>query len=135
MNPNAATKAAAGLHVGLVAAAAYWTMRINNSVSLGDISTKEIAAIAGIAALPVLSAGIGLRLARGSAAKWLLAVGQTLALIAFAATFVTVLESTEAMAPLLFVLVSIWMAAALAVLLIVVWLVGRSARRASSSRS
>ncbi len=119
------TKIAAGLHVGLVGAAVYYTMRFNNNVGLSEISAKELAAMVGIALLPVLSAGIGLRLARTDAARWLLMIGQITALVLFAATFVAVLRSPEPMAPFLFLLVSLWLAAGLSILLLGVWLVGR----------
>lgn len=125
MDAARVTTIAAGLHVGLVAAAVYYTTRINNVVSLSEISAKELAAMGGIALLPVLSAWIGLRLARTDTARWLMAIGQTTALFLFAATFVAVLRSAEPMAPLLFFLVSLWLAAGLSILLFVVWLAGR----------
>lgn len=62
MDAARVTTIAAGLHVGLVAAAAYYTTRINNDVGLTDISAKELAGMGGMALLPVLSAWIGLRL-------------------------------------------------------------------------
>lgn len=119
------TTIAAGLHVSLVGAAVYYTTQINNDVRLSEISAKELAAMGGIALLPVLSAWIGLRLARTGAARWLMAIGQTTALLLFAATFVFVLRSGEPMAPLMFLLVSLWLAAGLTIWLFVVWLVGR----------
>lgn len=125
MDAARVTTIAAGLHVGLIAAAAYYTTRINNDVGLTDISAKELAGMGGMALLPVLSAWIGLRLARTRAARWLMAIGQATALVLFAATFVAVLRSSEPMAPLLFLLVSLWLAAGLSILLFVVWLVGR----------
>jgi hypothetical protein len=82
----------------------------------------------GMALLPVLSAWIGLWLARGDAAGRLLAAGQTAALLAFAGTFVMVLNSVEPMAPLLLFLVSLWLVGGLLVLLLAVWLVARRAR-------
>jgi hypothetical protein len=100
-------------------------MRVNNHAMLSEISAKELSAICGMALLPVLSAWIGLRLARSNAARWLLAIGQIAALSLFAATFVLVLRSVEPMAPLLFLLVSMWLAVGLLVLLFFVWLVGR----------
>lgn len=118
------TTIAAGLHVGLVGAAVYYTTRINNDVGLTEIPAKELVAMGGIALLPVLSAWIGLRLARAGAARCLMAIGQTTALLLFAATFVFVLRSAEPMAPLMFLLVSLWLAAGLAILLFAVWLVG-----------
>jgi hypothetical protein len=125
MHPSRITTIAAALHVGLVGAAAYYTMRVNNHAMLSEISAKELSAICGMALLPVLSAWIGLRLARSNAARWLLAIGQIAALSLFAATFVLVLRSVEPMAPLLFLLVSMWLAVGLLVLLFFVWLVGR----------
>lgn len=125
MDAARVTIIAAGLHVGLVGAAAYYTTRINNVVGLSEISAKEFAVMGGIALLPVLSAWIGLRLARTDAARWLMAIGQTAALLLFAATFVFVLRSGEPMAPLLFLLVSLWLAAGFAIVLLAVWLVGR----------
>lgn len=128
MNFTRITKTAAGLHLGLVMAAAYYTLRINNHVELAETSFRDVAVMAGMALLPVLSAWIGLRLARGNTAEWLLAIGQTIALLAFAGTFGVVVRSVEPMAPLLLFLVSIWLAAGLAVLLLAVWIVGRRAR-------
>ncbi|MDQ8700126.1 hypothetical protein [Hyphomicrobium sp. LHD-15] len=125
MHPNRITKIAAALHVGLVGAAAYYTTRVNNHATLSEISAKELTAICGMALLPVLSAWIGLQLARSSASRWLLAIGQVAALSLFAATFVLVLRSVEPMAPLLLFLVSLWLAVGLLVLLFVVWIVGR----------
>lgn len=119
------TKLAATVHFGLAAAAIYYTVRVNNHADLSAISAKEFLAICGVALLPALSAWVGLALARTSASRLLVAVGQTVALGLFAATFVMVLHSVEPMAPLLFLLVSIWLAGGLAVWLAVVWLVGR----------
>lgn len=126
MQPNDITRIAAGLHVALVAAAIYYALRINNHAELSEISIKEMSVMSGMVLLPILSAWIGLRLAHTPPARWLMAIGQTLALVLFAATFVMVLNSVEPMAPLLFVLVSLWIAVGLAVLLLLVWLTGRS---------
>ena len=128
MAPARIATTAAGLHVLLVGAAVYYTTRVNNDVALSEISARELAVMCGMALLPVMSAWIGLRLARSGVALWLLAIGQTVALALFAATFVSVLRSAEGMAPLLFLLVSMWLAAGLAVLLIVLWLAGRRGR-------
>lgn len=128
MGPARIATAAAGLHILLVGAAVYYTTRVNNDVALSEISARELAVMCGMALLPVMSAWIGLRLARSGVALWLLAIGQTVALVLFAATFVSVLRSAEGMAPLLFLLVSMWLAAGLAVLLIVLWLAGRRGR-------
>ena len=128
MAPARIATTAAGLHVLLVGAAVYYTTRVNNDVALSEISARELAVMCGMALLPVMSAWIGLRLARSGVALWLLAIGQTVALVLFAATFVSVLRSAEGMATLLFLLVSMWLAAGLAVLLIVVWLAGRRGR-------
>lgn len=128
MGPAWIATTAAGLHVLLVGAAVYYTKRVNNDVALSEISARELAVMCGMALLPVMSAWMGLRLARSGVALWLLAIGQTVALVLFAATFVSVLRSAEGMAPLLFLLVSMWLAAGLAVLLIVVWLAGRRGR-------
>ncbi len=116
------------MHVALAVAAIYYALRINNHANLSEISAKELSVMSGIVLLPAISAWIGLRLAHTQSARWLMAVGQTLALALFAATFVMVLNSVEPMAPLLFVLVSMWIAAGLAVLLLVVWLAGRRGR-------
>ena len=126
VNPVRIIKTASGAHVALVAAAVYYTMRINNHASLSELSNKETTVMAGMALLPIASAWIGIWLARGATAQRLMAIGQTVAMLLFAATFVLVLDSVEPMAPLLLLLVSLWLAAGLAVLLIVVWLVGRS---------
>lgn len=128
MFPVQITKIAAGLHVALVAAAAYYTLRVNNYAPLSELSFRDVAVMAGMALLPVLSAWIGLCLARGSAAHRLLAVGQTVALLAFAGSFAVVLKSVEPMAPLLLFLVSLWLAGGFLLLLLVVWIVGRNAR-------
>lgn len=127
MHPVRITKFAAGVHVALAVAAIYYALRVNNHADLSEISAKEASVMLGILLLPVLSAWIGLRLARTNAASWLMAVGQTLALVLFAATFVMVLTSVEPMAPLLFVLVSMWIAVGLAVVLLLVWLASRRA--------
>jgi hypothetical protein len=125
MHPVRITKIAAGLHAGLAVAAIYYALRINNYSQLSEISAKEILVMAGIVLLPLAYAWIGLRLARTNAARWLLAIGQTIALALFAATFVMVVRSVEPMAPLLFLLISLWLAGGLSLLLLVVWLVGR----------
>jgi hypothetical protein len=125
MHPVRITKIAASLHVGLAIAAIYYALRINNYSQLSEISAKEILVMAGIVLLPLAYAWIGLRLARTDAARWLLAIGQTIALALFAATFVMVARSVEPMAPLLFLLISLWLAGGLSLLLLVVWLVGR----------
>lgn len=128
MLPIRITKVAAGLHVGLVVAAAYYTMRINNHASLADVSLREASVMAAMVLLPIVFAWGGLRLARGRAARWMVAAGQSVALLAFAGTFVAVLRSVEPMAPLLLFLVSLWLAAGLAVVLVAVWLAGRWTR-------
>jgi hypothetical protein len=128
MRPIPITKVAAGLHVTLVMAAVFYALRINNQPALSDISIRDLLVMSSMALLPVLSASIGLWLARGDAAHWVLAAGQTVALFAFAATFGVVLESVEPMAPLLLLLVSMWLAAGLALLLLVVWIVSRYSR-------
>jgi hypothetical protein len=127
MHPARIVKVASGLHAALAAAAIYYALRVNNHADLSAISAKEASVMIGIVLLPILSAWIGLRLARTDAARWLLATGQTLALVLFAATFGLVVTSAEPMAPLLFVLVSMWIAAGLAILLPVVWLISRRA--------
>lgn len=128
MRAVAIIKLAAGLHVGLAAAAIYYTIRINNHAELSAISAKEYVAMAGVVLLPVLFAWTGLQLARTDGKQRLLAAGQVVAMLLFAATFVLVVRSFEPMAPLLFVLVSLWLAAGLLVLLFVVWLLGWLAR-------
>jgi hypothetical protein len=125
MYPVRITTIAAGLHVGLAIAATYYTLRVNNHSQLSEISIKEILVMAGIVLLPLVYAWIGLRLGRTNTARWLLATGQVAALVAFAATFVMVVRSVEPMAPLLFLLISLWLAGGFSLLLCVVWLVGR----------
>jgi hypothetical protein len=125
MQPDQLTKLAAALHFGLALAGILYTTRWNNHADLSAISAKELAAMTAIALLPLVAAWIGLKLAGTQKSRWLLAIGQTLALLAFAATFVAVAGSTEPMAPLLFLLVSIWIAGGLAVVLIAVGLAGR----------
>lgn len=122
------TKLAAGLHVGLAAAAIYYTTRLNNDVSFSEVTGKELSVMCGIVLLPMLYAWIGLRLARTESGLGLLALGQAVALLVFAATFVAVLRSVEPMAPLLFVLVSLWLAVGFLAVLFVVWLLGRLTR-------
>lgn len=128
MRPIPITKLAAGLHVALVMAAVYYALRINNHAALSDISIRDFSVMSSMALLPVLSASIGLWLARGDAAHWVLATGQTVALLAFAVTFGVVLNSVEPMAPLLLLLVSLWLAVGLALLLLIVWIVSRYSR-------
>ncbi|MBX9862649.1 MAG: hypothetical protein K2Y42_07835 [Hyphomicrobium sp.] len=125
MHPARITKLASAVHAALAAAAVYYALRINNHADLTAISAKEAYVMLGIVLLPVASAWTGLRLARTNAAHWLMATGQTLALILFAATFGLVVTSVEPMAPLLFILVSMWIAAGLAVLMPLVWLTSR----------
>jgi len=127
MHPARITKVAAGVHVALAAAAVYYALRVNNHADLSEISAKEASVMLGILLLPLLSAWIGWRLARTNAARWLMAIGQTLALALFAATFVLVVTSVEPMAPLLFVLVTMWIAVGLAVVLLLVWIASRRA--------
>lgn len=122
------TRLAAALHFGLALLGILYTVRWNNHADLSAISAKEFAAMAGIALLPVVSAWTGQKLATTETSRWLLAVGQLLALLAFAATFVAVIRSEEPMAPLLFLLISLWIAAGLAVLLVAVWLFARRGR-------
>src|SRR5690349_19948552 len=125
MQPIRVIKFAAGAHVAPPLAAIYSALRVNNQADLSAIAAKEVAAMAGIVLLPVLWAWIGLCLARTETARWLMAAGQTLALLLFAVTFALVMNSIEPMAPLLFVLVSMWIAIGLAALLVAVWLTGR----------
>ena len=108
MHPARITKVAAGVYVALAVAAVYYALRVNNHADLSEISAKEASVMLGILLLPLLSAWIGWRLARTNAARWLMAIGQTLALALFAATFVLVVTSVEPMAPLLFVIFSIF---------------------------
>ncbi len=122
------TKLAAGLHVGLAAAAIYYATRLNNDVSLSEITGKELSVMCGIVLLPILYAWIGLRLARTESGLGLLAIGQVVALLVFATTFVAVLRSHEPMAPLLFVLASLWLAVGFLAVLCVVRLLGRLVR-------
>jgi hypothetical protein len=84
--------------------------------------------MAGIVLLPLVYAWLGLRVARTDAARWLLAIGQVIALALFAVTFAMVVRSVEPMAPLLFMLVSLWLAGGLSLLLLVIWFVGRGVR-------
>lgn len=128
MYPVRITKIAAGLHAALAIAAIYYTVRINNHAPWSVIPARDALVMAGIVLLPLVYAWIGLRLARTNAARWLLATGQAVALILFAATFVMVVGSVEPLAPLLFLLISFWLAAGLFLLLLVVWLVGRRER-------
>lgn len=128
MHPVRIVTTAAGLHGALAIAAVYYTVRVNNHAHLSEMSTQELLVMAGIVVLPLVAAWIGLRLGRTNAARWLLAIGQTVALALFAATFVMVLRSVEPMAPLLFLLVSLWIAGGFALLLLVVWLAGRRGR-------
>jgi hypothetical protein len=128
MRPIPITKVAAGLHVTLVMAAAFYALGINNQPALSEISIRDLLVMTSMALLPVLSATIGLWLARADAAHWVLAAGQTVALLTSAATFGVVLDSVEPMAPLLLLLVSLWLAAGLALLLLVVWIVSRYSR-------
>jgi len=125
MLPFRVTTIAAGLHACLAIAAIYYTLRVNNHAQLSEISTKELLVMAGIVLLPLAYAWIGLRLGRTDAARWLQAIGQAIAFVLFAATFVVVARSVEPMAPLLFLLVSLWLAGGFAILLVVVWLIGR----------
>lgn len=128
MQPAQTTRLAAALHFGLALLSILYTVRWNNHADLSAISAKEFAAIAGIALLPVVSAWAGLKLATNETSGRLLAFGHLLALLAFVATFVAVGRSNEPMAPLLFLLISLWIAAGLAVVLAAVWLLARRGR-------
>jgi hypothetical protein len=128
MHPNQITKIAAGSHVGLVAAAAFYTLRIHNYTPISELSLRDVLVMSGMALSPVLCAWLGLWLARGETARWLLAVGQAVALLLFAVALVMVLTSVEPLAPLLLFLASLWIAGGFAVLLLAVWLVARFAR-------
>jgi len=77
-------------------------------------------------AVPIASAWIGLKLAPSPLSQGLLATGLGIGLVIFAATFAAVITSTEPLAPLLFILVALWQAAGMAVLLLAVWIAGRS---------
>lgn len=128
MHPVRITTIAAGLHAALAIAAIYYTVRINNHAELSAIPPRDALVMGGIVLLPLAYAWIGLRLGRTNMARWLLATGQAVALILFAVTFVMVVRSVEPMAPLLFLLLSLWLAGGFALLLFVVWLVGRLGR-------
>ena len=81
----------------------------------------------GAPAVPLLSAWLGARLARTPGSKMVLAGAIALAAVIFAFAFVAVLSSNEPLAPLLLVLTALWQAAGMAVLLLIVWLLGRRA--------
>lgn len=115
----------AAVHFVLALAAVYYTVRINNDSDLSQAAAKELVVMAGIVLLPLLYLWFGSKVAGSDASRRVLAMGQTAALVLFAATFVMVARSVEPMAPLLFVLVSIWIALGFAVLLLVAWFVGR----------
>lgn len=127
MSPFQITKMAAGVHVALVAAGVYYAVRVHNFTPLSELPNTDMTVFSALAIPPALTAWIGSWLARGEKAGWLLAIGQCVGLLVFAVAFALVLASDEPLAPLLLVLTSLWLAVGFAVLLLFVWLAGRSA--------
>ncbi|MDQ8700131.1 hypothetical protein [Hyphomicrobium sp. LHD-15] len=127
MSPIQITKITAGVHVALVAAGVYYAVRVHNFTPLSELPNTDMTVFSALAFPPALAALIGLWLARGEKASRLLAIGQCVGLLVFAVAFAMVLASDEPLAPLLLVVASLWLAVGFAVLLLFVWLVGRSA--------
>jgi hypothetical protein len=128
MSPPRVSRLAVLLHVALVAASVYYVTRVANFTPLAELPSPDMIAFSATAAPPLLAAWIGSMVARGAAAR-LLACGLALGAGVFAAAFAGVLASDEPLAPLLLILVSVWLAAGYALLLAAVWLVSRSRAR------
>lgn len=120
-----AAKIAASAHVALALTAVYYVTRVFNFTPLSQLPNTDMFAFSATAVPPLLAAWIGARLARNDAAGRLLAAGLCAALAVYALTFVAMLASDEPLAPLGLIVVSLWLAAGYAVLLLAVWLVGR----------
>jgi hypothetical protein len=129
MSPPRVSRLAVLLHVALVAASVYYVTRVANFTPLAELPSPDMIAFSATAAPPLLAAWIGSMVARGEAARRLLACGLALGAAVFAAAFAGVLASDEPLAPLLLILVSVWLAAGYALLLAAVWLVSRSRAR------
>jgi hypothetical protein len=128
MHPAQVAKIVAGVHVALVAVVVYYVTQIWNYTPPELMPSTDAIAFSATALPPLLAAWIGTWLARGDKARWLLAIGLILALVVYAFAFLMVLSSGEPLAPLFLIITSLWEAGGLAVVLLVVWLMGRSER-------
>ena len=131
MRSTLPAKTAVFVHVVLVLAAVHYVTRVANFTPLSRLPNSDTFAFAATAIPPLLAGWIGARLARSEGAARLLAWGLGLGAAIYAASFVGVLfaDVHEPLAPLWLIIVSLWLAAGYAVLLVAVWLVGRRAGR------
>jgi hypothetical protein len=128
MYPIQVAKIAAGVHVALVAVAVYYVTQIWNYTPLSEMPSRDALAFSATALPPLVALLLGASLARNDRARWFLSIGLVAALAVYAVAFFLVSESDEPLAPLLLILTSLWQAGGLALLLLVVWLTGRSDR-------
>jgi hypothetical protein len=126
MRTTRIAKVMALLNTALVAAAVYYVTRVANYTPLSELPNTDMFAFSAPAIPPLLAAWAGAWVAGDGASGRILAIGLTLAVAAYAGAFALVLTSDEPLAPLLLILTSLWVAIGLVVMLIVVWLVGRS---------
>lgn len=122
-------KASALIHAGLVAVSVYFVTRVFNFTPLSALPNADFLAFSATAIPPLLAAGIGSWLVRGEKAARVLGYGLAGGAAIYAASLVGVMlaDESEPLAPLWLIVVSIWLAAGYAALLIAVWLVGRRA--------
>lgn len=129
MHPIRVARVVAAVHVALVAVVVYYVTQIWNYTPLERMPSTDAVAFSATALPPLLAVWIGGWLARGDKARWFLVIGLILALLVYAFAFLLVLDAAEeSLAPLLLIVTSLWQAGGLAVVLLVVWLMGRSER-------
>jgi phosphotransferase system glucose/maltose/N-acetylglucosamine-specific IIC component len=129
MHPIQVARIVAGVHVALVAVVVYYVTQIWNYTPLERMPSTDSIVFSATALPPLLAVWIGGRLARGDKGRWFLLIGLILALLVYAFAFLLVLDAAEEpLAPLLLIVASLWVAGGLAVVLLVVWLMGRSER-------
>lgn len=129
MHPIRVARIVTGVHVALVAMVVYYVTQIWNYTPPELMPSADAIAFSATALPPLLAVWIGGRLARGDKARWFLVIGLIFALLAYVLAFLLVLDAgEESLAPLLLIVTSLWEAGGLAVMLVVVWLMGRSER-------
>lgn len=117
------------VHVALVAASVIHVTRVANVTPLDQLPSPDMLAFSATALPPILAASLGSLLARGATARRMLAGGLALGAVVFAVSFAGVLASDEPLAPLWLILVSVWLAAGYALLLVGIGLASRSGSR------
>jgi hypothetical protein len=122
-------KLAAAVHTALVAAGVYYVVRVANFTPLSALPNTDMTAFSAAAIPPLLAVAIGSWLAKSERAMRILGLGLALGAAVYAASLAGVMTAggNEPLAPLWLILVSLWLAAGYAILLLVVWLVGRRA--------